>query len=175
MTKIDQAILNDIVIEVKKDALNRGYELSFPIKGRSMLPLLMTNNRIIVARCRPEDYRPGDIVLYQVDGDNMVKLIAHRLIRKIRDGQRYLFITKGDACFGCDRPIPSDMVLGRIKMIKKFGLIIPFDTLPGRCINNILFLFSISRLMPFGISILRKMKLKRLVKLLLRRRENTTL
>ena len=159
MIKIDQAVLDNILIEVKKDALNSGREITFPTKGRSMLPLLITNSKVIVAKCRPEDYRSGDMILYQAGKDNITKFIAHRLIRKIRDGQGYLFITKGDACFRYDRPVCSDMALGRIKKIKKFGFNISFDDLAGRLLNDILLLFSVSNITPICVTILRRIKI----------------
>lgn len=153
---MDEATIEKIALDLRKEALEKGYSITMPTMGMSMFPLLTTNNKIELIKCDPAGLKNGDIIVYKNNG----KLIAHRLMRKIRGKDGYLFVTKGDAFFSYDRPISSDAVMGRVIKIKKRYLSIYLEGISGRVINLIMFFISLSK--ASGLAVRGLIKIKRL-------------
>jgi signal peptidase I len=80
--------------------------------GCSMLPTLRNGMRLLVEKIPPENVRPCDIIMYR-KGDC---LVAHRVIRIIRNAGRPVFITKGDnhAYVDCSY-IPREDLMGIVR------------------------------------------------------------
>ena len=155
---MDKAVLKNIVFEVKKEALRKGCIITLPTSGKSMSPFLTTNNKVELIKYDTEKLRNGDIIIYK----NSDKFIAHRLVRKIKTGDGYLFVTKGDSYLSFDRPIRSDAILGKIIKIRKANFCIPLDTVFGRLLSLVMFFLSVSKILPSAVFVLRKVK--RLIK-----------
>lgn len=154
---MDEAALNSLVLEVKKEALGKGCVITLSTVGMSMFSLLTTNNKIELIKCDPARLENGDIIVYKGNG----KMIAHRLMRKIKAKEGYLFVTKGDAFFSYDRPISSDAIMGRVIKIKKRYLSICLEGISGRVINLIMFFISLSK--ASGLAVGGLIKIKRLL------------
>ena len=154
---MDIEILEDLLFDVKKEALERGYNLVLKTRGRSMFPVLSTKDSIAVVKCDKDNFRYGDIILYR-PGHNKKVLVAHRFIRKIKKQDRYMFITKGDTSFGFDLPVDPDDVIGRIIKIRKSAINIPLYGFIGRPLNLFMYFFSITRITALAYMFLRKLK-----------------
>jgi signal peptidase I len=86
--------------------------------GGSMEPAIRPRDILLVCRCRADDLRSRDVVLFARDG----RLIAHRLIDVgIRAGRRVL-VTRGDALWTPDAPIDAGDLLGRVVAVGRRGV-----------------------------------------------------
>jgi signal peptidase I len=83
--------------------MNKTFDLTFQIlkkegkfqvkfSGKSMRPTLKEGMQILIEKVNPQDVKLADIILYK-NGDF---LVTHRVIRSIQDGQKRVFVTKGD-------------------------------------------------------------------------------
>lgn len=154
---MDKAIIDNLILEVKKEALERGYELTLSTIGASMFPLLSSHNKITVVKCDCEELRQGDLILFKSPTNNSA-LVAHRLIRKIKNENGHIFITKGDATFNNDKPITQEAIIGKIIKIKKRNLSIPLEGTLGKIVNKTFLLLSLVRINYFGFILFRKLK-----------------
>ena len=169
---MDKATIDNLTLEVKKEAIEGGYDLAFITEGSSMFPILASENKITVTKCNFKELKPGDLILFKSPTDNG-SLVAHRLIRKIKNENDHTFISKGDAVFNPDKPICQDALIGKIVKIKKRGLSIPLEGAIGRVINGIALVFSMGRITYFGFLFLRKIRY--LIKIYSQKIRNTTL
>lgn len=154
---MDKVIIDNLVLEVKKEALERGYELTLSTIGASMFPLLSSHNKITVAKCNYEELKPGDLILFKSQTDDSV-LVAHRLIQKIKNENSYIFVTKGDATFNNDKPITQEAIMGKIIKIKKRNLSILLEGYLGKIVNKTFLLLSLARINYFGLILFIKLK-----------------
>jgi signal peptidase I len=60
--------------------------------GYSMWPFIRPGRKLIVKKIPVENLRAGDIILYRSDD----QLICHRLIKKVKDKQKYFLYARGD-------------------------------------------------------------------------------
>ncbi len=72
-----------------------------------MLPALWPGDVVQIACCKPEDVRPGEIVLALRDG----RFFLHRLVAR---SQPSGFVLRGDSMPGSDPPFPLEAFLGRL-------------------------------------------------------------
>lgn len=77
------------------------------VRGESMLPALWPGDVVEIARCSPEDVRPGEIVLALRDG----RLFLHRLLASCKPNG---FLLRGDSMPGPDPRFPPGALLGRL-------------------------------------------------------------
>ena len=155
---MEEAVLNTIVIDCKREAIKKGLKVWFPTKGRSMTPLIRGKDRIAIMDCCINRLKPGDMIVFQREASG--RMIAHRIIKRIKEGAGYSFITKGDSSLGCDRPIVlSGMVLGKISDIQKPVFKISLDSLPGKILNMFMLILSLSKIIYLGCRIWRRIKL----------------
>lgn len=85
-------------------------------------------------------------------------MIAHRIIRKVKDKNNTLFITKGDASIHCDKPVEPSLVIGKVVQIKKAYFTIFIDNIAGEIINLFMLFISLTRVIPFGLIVFRRIK-----------------
>jgi len=156
---MEKALLEEALFDVKKEALEKGFRLSFKTIGRSMFPLLVTGDCITIVKCGMDNYRQGDIILYRTKGTGAKRhLVAHRFIGKTKTGDKYVFIAKGDTSFRRDLPIDSCNVIGKVSGVRKKGVNIPLSGPFARVINLYMYFLSITRIMPVAYLFLRKLK-----------------
>lgn len=101
-----------------------GFGVSVVLTG-SMEPRLRANDMVFIVRTNPEDYKVGDIALYQ-DGST---LVIHRIISidDVEDGDstKRMVTLKGDANNASDTPISIKNLKGRLKFSIPFvGLLV---------------------------------------------------
>ena len=90
----------------------RGYTF-FETTTGSMVPTIEISDLIIVEITK--DVKENDIISFMENGE----IITHRIIGETDN----LFITKGDANNGEDRPIEKDIVIGKVvKILPKYGI-----------------------------------------------------
>ena len=87
-----------------RDALSRNRDFSWPLQGESMRPTLPPGCVITIQPLQKP--RLGDIVVFP-RGD---RLLAHRLVRRRRDG----WICQGDARRTPDGVIARERIIGRV-------------------------------------------------------------
>ena len=123
-----------------------------------MAPLIRNGDRISVRACCINRLKSGDMIIFQ--GKDSSRIIAHRIIKKIKEGGIRSFITKGDSMLNCDRPaVLSNMVIGKIAEIQKPIFKISLDSLPGKILNMFMLMFSVSRIIYLGRWVWRRIKL----------------
>ena len=88
------------------------------VLGGSMMSAIRPRDILVVASCRVDDLRPGDIVLYARDE----RLIAHRLIEVRVGALKRTLITRGDALWAADAPVDAADVLGRVVALGSRGV-----------------------------------------------------
>lgn len=101
-----------------------GFGVSVVLTG-SMEPRLRANDMVFIVKTSPEDYKVGDIALYQ-DGST---LVIHRIISidDVEDGDstKRMVTLKGDANNASDTPISIKNLKGRLKFSIPFvGLLV---------------------------------------------------
>ncbi len=128
--KTDNTPPPDHVLEAALDAWGQaGGRHLVPITGRSMLPLLREDDRVLVAHGWA-GLKRGDVVVFRQPDRS---LAAHRVLRIHHSGQAGpIFFTKGDNTPNFDPPLNASQIVGRVLSVKRGGRSMPLDTLPWR-------------------------------------------
>jgi hypothetical protein len=131
---------NDIFPEVISQLLQGGHKVRFQAPGKSMRPVILDGDVLLVEPIEPAAIKIGDIILYQADEH----IIAHRVvdIEKVESQNaqssslphrrstsmggcrqvpttHYSFILRGDASYSYDEPVYSDQLLGKVIAIER--------------------------------------------------------
>ena len=132
----------DIFPELILQLLQGGHKVRFQAPGKSMRPLILDGDVLLVEPIEPAAIKIGDIILYQADEH----IIAHRVVdieevesqnaqslglplnssasnagHTARPISLYAFILRGDASFSYDEPVYSDQLLGKVIAIERNG------------------------------------------------------
>ncbi len=101
------------------------------VKGRSMFPLLREGDIVFIVRCKPDEIRAGDIIVYKSRIEN--KLIIHRVINIVYSNGEYYYITKGDnnaiidiGEFDRNLGVNQKRVVGKVLSIGNYVFKIPY-------------------------------------------------
>ena len=107
-----------MISDIIAAGLERDGRVRAVFSGRSMLPTLRNGMRLLVEKIPPEDVRTCDIIMYK-KGDGIV---AHRVIKIIRNAGACVFITKGDnhAYVDCSY-IPEKDLMGIVRSAFTIG------------------------------------------------------
>jgi signal peptidase I len=106
------------------DALRRGGITWVKVSGKSMVPWIRPGD-VLLVRCTGADRASsGQVVLFARGG----RLIAHRVIKKVRVAGQVFLETKGDATWDADAPISEMELLGRVTQIFRDGRSITLET-----------------------------------------------
>ncbi len=121
----------------------------FKTTGFSMWPFLKAGEKLLIKETPTEKLKIGDIVIYRAGS----QLVCHRLIKKIRERERYLLYVRGDSSVSSPESITEEMFLGKAMGIIRNGKIITLNQMKGQLINRLIVLVapSVSR----GIKIAR--------------------
>jgi hypothetical protein len=138
---MDETVLRMVVTDLNLEALRKGFKITLSTEGWSMLPLLRPDDRIEVIRCDEPQLRNGDLVVFQTAKDPG-RIVVHRLVKRVKGDDGYMFLTKGDCVADYDPTVPERNVLGKVMKIKKRHFELPLDSFLGRAIN--LFMLSMS-------------------------------
>jgi hypothetical protein len=105
--RLDHADLHELAVEI----LERGHGFVFRAHGRSMRPFICDGDTVRVVLVTPKQLRVGDIVLFRTSGET---LLAHRIVRRLRNESGVAWATRGDALFADDTPFQAHQLLGRV-------------------------------------------------------------
>jgi len=98
------------------DLLSSGISVKVRVTGRSMSPVILSGDRVVVKQASAGDLYPGDIVLFLDAAGGMV---LHRMIfRKNKKSSRQ-FVCKGDTLWRADESVTADRVIGKVEQIIK--------------------------------------------------------
>jgi signal peptidase I len=109
--KIDYAHLAKYVL---KNSTN----ITLPVAGDSMSPVLRTGDIIYVEPVTTKSLSVGDILVYKTEGN----MVAHRLVRILRNDSISMLLTKGDTFSHIDSPLRESDLIGRVYAVQKFGM-----------------------------------------------------
>lgn len=101
------------MLDWAEDLLDKDHFLKIKMTGFSMFPTLHAGDCGIVEKCRPDETKPGDIIVYRRNN----KYIAHRLIRK----DKSVLIARGDFNKFTDQPVTEDALVGIIRKFERAG------------------------------------------------------
>jgi signal peptidase I len=106
---------------VVESVVDSGLSVRFRACGDSMAPAILNGDIITVAPVALADVARGDILLYR-DGD---RVLAHRLVGLTANDDQRRFRLRGDANLGCDRPVVTAQIVGRVTAIERDGRAVP--------------------------------------------------
>lgn len=92
--------------ELAAAMLREGRTVELPLGGASMRPLFAPGDALRVAPARPDELRPGDVVLVDVGG----RLLCHRLLYATPTS----LVLRGDDAPAADPPVPHAALVGRV-------------------------------------------------------------
>ncbi|ALU11923.1 peptidase S26 [Ignicoccus islandicus DSM 13165] len=87
-----------VILTVLKFLFNTEIPIAAVASG-SMLPTLERGDLVIVIGSKPENIKVGDIIVYH---SCQGPYIIHRVIKVVKEGSTYYFVTKGDNNPGTD-------------------------------------------------------------------------
>lgn len=119
----------------------------FETTGFSMWPFLRPGEKFLIKKTPTENLKVGDIIIYRADN----QLVCHRLIKKIKQRERYLLYVRGDSSVSWPEPITEEMFLGKAISIIKNGKIITLNQMKRQLINRLIVL--VAPLVSWGIKI----------------------
>ncbi|HLG16696.1 MAG TPA: signal peptidase I [Blastocatellia bacterium] len=105
-------------LEHARRLLASNIHLEIRMSGSSMQPAIVDGDVITIEPVSDTPIRPGDVVLYASRRDTAV---IHRVIRIERSEAERLVITRGDAAFQNDPPIPLSKIMGRVQLVERGG------------------------------------------------------
>lgn len=102
------------------------YKMLVVLSG-SMSPYFNAGDVIIDSTEKKAQYNVGDVITFK-DPEDPKKIITHRIIEVVHDGDKLSYHTKGDANNSADpKPIPASNVIGNQKWnIPYFGRVVEF-------------------------------------------------
>jgi hypothetical protein len=103
---LDRKAVTEKIIEIWKKT---GKVSVMKSAGRCMIPLFDDDTPLIVQHVQPQDISIGDIAVFRACD----KTIAHRIIKKIREGDKFFFLEKKDSGFEPGM-ISEDAVIGKV-------------------------------------------------------------
>ena len=98
------------------------------LQGKSMEPSLPDGSCIRVRLAADDQFTVGQ-VLTCVTKD---RVVAHRLVRSVKSGNKQYLITRGDATVCCDWPVPATSLLGIVIGFSIPGVWQPVGPAPER-------------------------------------------
>lgn len=137
---MDPALEHDVRLDLAEEVIARGGEVPLKATGFSMGHTIRHGEWIVVRRVAPDLIRPGDIVLHRIPST----FVAHRVIRRWRDGGDLCFLTKGDGHLTPDRPLRGADVVARVLGVRRGGRVVRFDGRWGRLIATLLLWHSLA-------------------------------
>jgi len=108
---------HSLQLDLAGEVLRRFGEVRFIARGCSMIPSIYPGDLLTVHSQPIADACHGQIVLYLREN----RFWAHRVIRKWREGNRFLFATRGDALPQEDPSLDERQLLGRVVSVVRYG------------------------------------------------------
>ncbi len=102
---------------VAVEALARARRVAMRLYGASMVGTIWPGDVVVFERCKVEQVRVGQVVLYRREG----RLVAHRVMEISRASGKTWLVTRGDALRGDDLPVRGEDVLGQAILLQREG------------------------------------------------------
>jgi len=102
--------IHPVLAEMLDAELSIGNTIQFKVVSNSMKPLILRGDYVIAQKEKLSEIRRGDLVLIQRQSD----FLTHRLILKSSNK----WFTKGDNNLAPDTPSKSDVIIGRILLVR---------------------------------------------------------
>jgi signal peptidase len=104
----------------------------FVIRSGSMAPAIDTGDVIVTRPVHPAQVGPGDVVTFR-DPSRSEALVTHRVVEVSPEGDRYTFVTKGDANTGTEQwSVAAQGTVGaRALVVPKAGYLVTKLAEPG--------------------------------------------
>jgi signal peptidase I len=99
-----------------EDILARDLSLRVQATGKSMAPFLNGGEFLTIKRVSSSSLHTGNLIFFKTRHGFSV---LHRIVRKEREQDRFMFHTKGDAIIAIDEPVPEDSIIGKVCRIEK--------------------------------------------------------
>lgn len=135
------------LVDLSKEILGRGNDFRFQAQGESMRPFIRDGDILEIAPVNGEEIRLGDVIFYHV-GER--RTVAHRVIEKIIQNDKPIFLTKGDSNTGEGEKVYLEQVLGRVKAIERSKRKIHIN----KGLNRLIYIFYL-KISPFLIKVRR--------------------
>lgn len=124
----DQAVLEVACTQLLREWISAREPAWLPLYGRSMAPFLPSGSRVLVSKTAAGQIGCGDLLVYEFEG----RLICHRVLRRKTQGDRYLYLTKGDGRQTIASWVAEKQVLGKVSCVEREGQLVDLNTLPHR-------------------------------------------
>ena len=103
-------------------------EFEFFLQGKSMEPSLPDGSCIRVRLAADDQFIVGQVLTFVAED----RVMAHRLVRSVKSGNKEYLITRGDATVCCDWPVPATSLLGIVIGFSSPGVWQPIGPAPER-------------------------------------------
>jgi signal peptidase I len=104
------------ILRLFEDILRNGTSLRVRVTGRSMSPFLRGEEILTIRKVPSSFLHIGDLIFCKTrEGFPLL----HRIVRKQRERDMFLFQTKGDALITMDQPVTEHDILGKVCRIEK--------------------------------------------------------
>lgn len=114
-----------------KEQIRKNGTIALPAEGISMFPLIKAKEICRFAAIGNKEVNKGDIMLFH---SHPGQLIAHRFYEQIQgEGDRTLYVFKGDANRWYDEPVPYENILGKLISIHKGNVQLPAEGPGAKC------------------------------------------
>ena len=114
---------DEVIIQEAVRLVKDGVSVTFPVKGRSMLPFI-TGGRDSVVLQKPEHLRVGLVVMAQIAPDSYV---VHRIIKMEPNGGRITLMGDGNIR-GTESCMPADILACATHVVSPDGRRRPLDS-----------------------------------------------
>ena len=130
---------DEVKLDLAAEVLQAGSPLQVRVVGTSMLPSIWPGDLVSVEHCEPAGVAVGDVIRFMESG----RIVIHRVIETRRNGDKRVWLTRGDGACYEDRPVEESQFLGRVFAIRRKTCLIPFspkvspfDRCLGRSLNR---------------------------------------
>lgn len=100
---------------ITKVIIEKGF-IDIPAEGTSMFPLIEQGDICRFVSCETSMLKRGDVVLFLAPSGPFV---AHRYYKTLTEGNRTLYMFKGDTNISFDEPIVREQIIGRLEFVRK--------------------------------------------------------
>lgn len=107
-----------------------GFALSMTY-GNSMRPLIWGGRHCVAVAPLTGEPELGDLLLFTSTADGEQRNIVHRLVEIREEGDRRIYITRGDNCLDCER-VDRDDIIGRVAEVHRTSGFRPWYAIPSR-------------------------------------------
>ncbi len=111
-----------------RESLRRGSSAILTVSSRSMMPLFLPGDQVVLTAVSPAGLQTGDVITYL----NGRHLITHRYWGE-KAGS---LLVRGDRPVQFDPPVQKEQLIGRVQARRRNGRILPLDSGRGAWLNR---------------------------------------